>query len=205
MTLQPSLRPLMVAGRPDAPNTLDIFLDFVCPYSAKMARTIDTLVKPKFSPGGEYDGKVKLLFRLQVQPWHSASTLTHEAALAVARVSPENFWKFSLALFEHQDEYFDIPTSHLTPLQIREKLAKLAATIIPADKVEQFKDLLALKSSPNGGVAVTDDLKYNIKYARQNGIHVSPTCLWDGLVANEISSGWGEKEWSEFLKNKIAI
>ena len=27
-------------------------------------------------------------------------------------------------------------------------------------KVENFKELLRLKGSPNGGVAITDDLKY---------------------------------------------
>ena len=63
-------------------------------------------------------------------------------------------------LFKQQGDYFDIPSSTLTPLQIREKLAALAAQVIPASKVEEFNDLLRLKSSPNGGVAVTDDLKY---------------------------------------------
>lgn len=44
-----------------------------------------------------------------------------------------------------------------------------------------------------------------VKFSRQNGIHVSPTVLWDGLVANEISSSWGEKEWTEFLAAKILV
>lgn len=90
-------------------------------------------------------------------------------------------------------------------------------------KVGEIKELLKLKSTPNGGVAVTNDLKYTskfkrlevnsaslrrfslVKYSRQNGIHVSPTALWDGLVANEISSSWGEKEWSEFLAEKVTV
>lgn len=61
---------------------------------------------------------------------------------------------------KRQGEFFDIPTSKLTPLQVREKLAEVAATVIPAGKVDEFKDLLVFKSSPNGGNAVTDDLKY---------------------------------------------
>ena len=78
----------------------------------------------------------------------------------VARVAPQDFWKFSLALFKNQGDYFDIPTSTMTPLEIRAKLAALAAEAIGADKTAQFSDLLALKSSANGGTAVTDDLKY---------------------------------------------
>ncbi len=69
-----------------------------------------------------------------------------------------------MQLFKQQGDYFDIPTSTLTPLQIREKLANLAASLDSklwsGDAGAKFKDLLTLKSSPNGGVAVTDDLKY---------------------------------------------
>lgn len=63
-------------------------------------------------------------------------------------------------LFKHQEEYFDIPTSTLTPLQIREKLAALAGDVIGANAAGEFLELLKLKSTPNGGVAATDDLKY---------------------------------------------
>ncbi|KAF9006742.1 hypothetical protein BDQ17DRAFT_1389502 [Cyathus striatus] len=205
MALQPSLRPLIVAGSADAPHTIDMFLDYVCPFSAKAARTIDTVLRPLFGPGGKYAGKVKIIFRPQVQPWHATSTYVHEAGLAALRSSPENFWAFSLALFNHQEDYFDIPASTLTPLQVREKLAQLASTVIPEGAVDNFSELLKLKGSPNGGTAVTDDLKYTIKFSRQNSIHVSPTVLFDGLVAPEISSSWGEKEWSEFLEKKVTV
>ena len=45
----------------------------------------------------------------------------------------------------------------------------------------------------------------SVKFSRQNGIHVSPTVLWDGLIANEISSSWGEKEWNQFLETKVQV
>jgi hypothetical protein len=48
----------------------------------------------------------------------------------------------------------------MTPLQIREKLASIAAQLITEEQVTRFKELLTLKSTPNGGSAVTDDLKY---------------------------------------------
>jgi len=204
MALQPSLRPLVIAGTYESPHTIDVFWDYVCPFSAKMAQNI-TPVLALFRKGGQYYGKVKVIVRLQVQPWHGSSTFTHEAALAVARVAPDKFWAFTLALFERQTEFFDIPSSTLSPVQIRAKLAEVAETVIGEDKekIAAFKDLLVLKSTPNGGVAVTDELKYTIKFSRQNGIHVSPTVLWDGLVANEVSSSWEEKDWSDFLKAKV--
>ncbi|KAG6373862.1 hypothetical protein JVT61DRAFT_6014 [Boletus reticuloceps] len=200
MALQPSLNPLVVAGTRDAPHTLDVFRD------AKLSRTVDTVLKPRFDKGGKYYGKVKLIVRLQVQPWHASSTLTHEAGLAVVRASPEHYWAFSRKLFDEQENFYDIPSSTLTPLQIREKLAGIAESVIQdKGRVEEFRELLRLKGSPNGGVAVTDDLKYTIKFSRQNGVHVSPTALWDGVVASEISSSWGEEEWSKFLAEKVTV
>jgi hypothetical protein len=72
--------------------------------SAKMALAVENVLKPKFAPNGEFgDSKVKVIIRPQVQPWHATSTFTHEAALAVARVSPESFWPFSLAVSCYQD------------------------------------------------------------------------------------------------------
>jgi len=205
MALQPSLRPTIIAGAHDAPHTLDIFLDYVCPFSAKLSLAIDNVLKPLVDVGGLYYGKVKVIMRLQVQPWHATSTYTHEAGLAVVRAAPEQFWTFSLALFKQQGEFFDGPSSNMTPLQVREKLTNIAAQVITEEQLVMFKDLLKLKPSPNGGIGVTDDLKYTIKFARQNGVHVSPTVLWDGLIANQISSSWGEKEWSEFLAKNVVV
>jgi hypothetical protein len=53
-----------------------------------------------------------------------------------------------------------VPTSTMTPLQIRESLAQLAAGVIGDEKTHELKEQLALKGSPNGGTAVSDDLKY---------------------------------------------
>ncbi|KAI0347510.1 hypothetical protein BDW22DRAFT_1351958 [Trametopsis cervina] len=203
MALQPSLSPLIIAGDISAPHTLEFYLDYVCPYSAKIALAIDGILRPYFAPNGKYAGKVKIIFRNQVQPWHASSTFVHEAGLAVARVAPQQFWPFSLALWKAQEEYFDIPTSDLTPKQIRQKLAELATPFIGEQKREAFVDLLALKTSPNGGVDVTDDLKYTVKFSRQNGIHVSPTAVFDGLIANEISSGWSRDDWDKWLAVKV--
>jgi len=100
--------------------------------------------------------------------------------LQVVRVAPEHFWRFSrkvsasslafwisvrpylVQLFDNQNEFFDVPVSTLTPLQVREKLADIAALVIPEDKINDFKEQLQHPSqgNPNGGVAVTNDLKY---------------------------------------------
>ena len=44
---------------------------------------------------------------------------------------------------------------------------------------------------------------FSAKFSRQNGIHVSPTVMWDGLVANEVSSGWEQQDWINFFESKV--
>ena len=67
-------------------DTRSLLVDYVCPFSAKMVLAIDGVLKPLLSPGGQYDGRVKIIFRNQVQPWHAASTFVHEAGLAVSNI-----------------------------------------------------------------------------------------------------------------------
>jgi len=64
-----------------------------------------------------------------------------------------------MQLFKDQESYFDIPTSTLTPIQIRAKLAELAASVTGSSD-DKFKDALTLKGSKNGGTDVTEDLKW---------------------------------------------
>ena len=39
------------------------------------------------------------------------------------------------------------------------------------------------------------EIKWHSKYARQNGIHVSPTFMIDGLVRADMSSGDAVSDW----------
>lgn len=73
----------VLSGMDMKESTLVKYRALTITISARMANGIQNILKPKFEAGGEYEGKAKVVFRLQVQPWHSASTLTHEAGLAV--------------------------------------------------------------------------------------------------------------------------
>ena len=46
------------------------------------------------------------------------------------------------------------------------------------------------------------EIKWHCKYSRQNGIHVSPTFMVDGLVQSEMSSGDPVSSWVERLLSK---
>ncbi|CDS13661.1 hypothetical protein LRAMOSA05835 [Lichtheimia ramosa] len=187
-------------GAVTAPHTLEIYLDYVCPFSAKIYKRIREQVWPYVEQN--YSGKLQLIFRQQVQPWHATSTLVHEAALAVEKIDATKFFPFSDALFDKQTQFFDEAVENKTRRQLVAEVADIAASVgVPADKVINL--LSAGTEVKNGGNAVTNDLKLCIKIGRQNGIHVSPTVLFDGLQDNSVSSGWELDQWKSYFQSKL--
>jgi len=155
----------------------------------------------------KYPSKVQILFRQQIQPWHPSSTLVHEAGAAVLRLSPDKFWPFSAALFEHQKEFFDVNVVHEARNDTYKRLSKLA-TSVGLDEGKVF-DLLKVSDEPgeggslNVGNQVTDDVKLMVKANRRTGVHVTPTVLFNGIEEGSISSSFTGEQWEEWLDKNI--
>ena len=150
---------------PKSIHTPELYLDYVCPFSAKMFKTVYNSVFPMVQE--RYASKVQFIFRQHIQPWHPSSTLTHEAGAAVLRLAPSKFYEFSNALFEHQVDYFDVNVVHETRNETYQRLAKLAdGAGVPEGQVWE---LLKISDKPgedgslNTGNQVTNDLKLIVK------------------------------------------
>ncbi|KFY07619.1 hypothetical protein V492_06982 [Pseudogymnoascus sp. VKM F-4246] len=215
MALAPKFSGQLFSSLSHAPkvHTLELYLDYVCPFSKKQFETIYEKVFPIIK--SKYTGRINVVFRQQVQPWHPSSTLVHEAGVAALRLDPATFWAYSVVLFKHQTEFFDVNVVNETRNQTYRRLAKLYGALgasgpgtHQADE-EKLYELLAVGDKAGEGGAlnignkVTDDLKLLIKLGRQTGIHVSPTVLWDGLVDNSISSSWTPEQWDKFFEEKL--
>lgn len=190
---------------PKAIHTIELYLDYVCPFSAKMFQTLYNFVLPDVPK--KYPAKVQFLFRQQIQPWHPSSTLVHEAGAAVLSLAPDKFWPFSAALFEHQKEYFDVNVVHESRNDTYKRLAKLAGSV----GLEESKvlELLEISDKPgedgslNTGNKVTDDVKLMVKANRRVGVHVTPTVLFNGIEEGSISSSFTGQQWEEWLDKNI--
>ncbi|KAI5798843.1 hypothetical protein EDC01DRAFT_688460, partial [Geopyxis carbonaria] len=181
-----------------------INLDYVCPFSAKIFKTIYECVKPLVET--QYVKRVQIIFRHQVQPWHPTSTMVHEAALAVEKIDKTKFWEFSKALFENQVDYFDVNTANLSRNEVYQKLDTLATSV--GIGAGETLEILKISDSPvngayNTGNQITTDLKLHIKAARLVGIHVSPSVVFNGNLESTISSGWSEDEWKDWFTKNI--
>ena len=137
-----------------------------------MYNTLYTYILPSIE--SKYDGKLQVVFRQQIQPWHPSSTLTHEAGVAVLKLAPEKFYKFSADLFEKQKEFFDVNVVNETRNKTYERLAKIAGSV----GIEEGKvlDLLRVPDKPgpdgdlNVGNGVTNDIKIMVKVCPHIGI-----------------------------------
>lgn len=181
-------------GPLDARVTLGGHLDYVCPYSKKAYKAIRRQVGP------HYQGQsFRFVFHHQVQPWHPQSSLTHEAGLAVAKVGGEEaFWQFSDALFDSQEDFFDLAVHNKTRPDIHQDLAKLAAQSAGVSQAAVLEELSFPPNDPHPGSNISKVLKWYIKEGRQMGVHVSPTLSVNGLIVDS-SSSWQLDEYRELL------
>jgi hypothetical protein len=89
------------------------------------------------------------------------------------------------AIADHREEFefarhASGPNMDVTPNQIIERLETYSGV--------QLKEAFALPD-------LDREIKWHSKYARQNGIHVSPTFMIDGLVQADMSSGDDVETW----------
>ncbi|KAM3419671.1 hypothetical protein BST61_g3004 [Cercospora zeina] len=191
---------------PETLHTLELFLDYVCPFSKKQFDTIYDHVLPLVTK--TYPSQLQLIFRQQIQPWHPSSTLVHEAGVAVLQTTPTKFWEFSKILFAAQTEYFDANVVNERRNDTYERLAKLAGTVEGIDEKEIYRRL-EISDKPdkeggmNGGNLVTNDIKLLVKANRLQGIHVTPTVMFNGYPENGISSSFTKDDWERWLEKNI--
>ncbi|KAM0563002.1 hypothetical protein ACHAPJ_001845 [Fusarium lateritium] len=194
------------SGVAQTTHILEFYLDYCCPYSAKIFRTLRSDVIPAIKANEGWAKSLTFIFRQQVQPWHPSSTLMHEAGLAVLRLAPERFWDFSAALFDEQKDFFDVSVVNETRNDTYRRLAKVAAKAgVDGDKVYQLleiPDKAGEDGALNAGNQVTNDLKVITKMNRLIGVHVTPTAVYDGVV-QDVSSGWTKDQWVEWLQKNV--
>ena len=190
---------LAVAARPSI--QIELFLDLICPFSAKMFNAVHKEVIPKMA------GKdISFVVQQVPQPWHPQGTYVHEAALAVKQVSPTAYPAYVQAVYDsfvNDGKFKDDDVIDKTRKDIYGDLVGLLK--VPGNDVLNAVDstavakLLELTSTGNSGTSMTQHIKWACKYHRTRGVHVTPTVHVNGLEAGIISSGWTGEQWEKFL------
>lgn len=184
-------------GSSTATNLLEIYLDFVCPYSK---RAFDRLYKEVIPMAQQKFPQVAFQFRHQIQSWHPQTVPVHEAAMAVHDLDPSKFYPFAQLLFDHIEDFYDDKQWDVSRKDLNVYLSQLASQVGVDPK--EFLNRVSRIEKPgehNTGNACTTRLKIAMRITRQNGVHVSPTIVSNGLVYADYSSAWTLGDWEAFL------
>lgn len=154
---------------------LEIFLEPTCPFSARAFGKLDELL----ARAGE--DRLTIKIRLHSQPWHLFSPVVTRAILAASTLAEGKSAAKAVmaAVFAHRDEF--ILVDHCSGPNLDQTPRGLLALI------ERYSG--AVVSVPFEQPDLQAEMKWQARYARQNGIHATPTFMVDGLVAADMSSG----------------
>ncbi|WP_298280972.1 thioredoxin [Acidocella sp.] len=163
------------------PRLFEVFLEPTCPFSVRaFAKLDDTL----HAAGPE---RITLKIHLHSQPWHMYSGVITRAVLAASTLpAGKEAAKTLLAAIAAHRAAFEFehhcagPNMSASPNEI---IARLEA--------HSGLPLAAAFATPG----LDREVKRHTRYARQNGIHASPTFMVDGLVQNDMSSGDDVATW----------
>ena len=170
------------------PRVFEVFLEPTCPFSVKAFGKLDALL----AQAGE--ARITIKIRLQSQPWHMYSGVIMRCILAASTLKSgkEAAKAVMAAVAAHREEFeFDRHCSG----------SNLDAT--PNDIIARVEGYSGVKLADAFATPDLDrEMKWHCKYARQNGIHVSPTFMVNGLVQPDMSSGDTVSDWVlRVLKN----
>jgi len=170
------------------PRVFEAFLEPTCPYSARAFNKLD----PLLAQAGE--DRITIKIRLHSQPWHMYSGVIVRCILAASTLPGGKTAAKSVmaAVVAHREE-FEFERHCRGP--------NLDAT--PHDIIARIENYSGIKLSDAFAIPDLDrEIKWHTKYSRQNGIHVSPTFMIDGLVQSDMSSGDAVADWaSRLLQN----
>lgn len=162
-------------------KTLEVFLEPTCPFSARAFGKLDELLE---RAGPE---RLTVKIRLLSQPWHPFSPAVTRAVLAASTTAGGKAAAKTVlaAVFAHRDE-FDL-VQHASGPNLDLSIRALLALI------ERYSGVAVAAAFEQPGLEA--ELKWHAKYARQNGLHVSPSFMIDGLIVPDMSSGDAVEAW----------
>lgn len=163
------------------PRVFEVFLEPTCPYSARTFNKLDQLL----AEAGE--DKVTLKIRLHSQPWHMYSGVVVRCVLAASTLpGGKEAAKAALAaVFAHRDE-FEFEHHAIGPNR----------DASPNDLIRRLEGYTGLELMDAFSIIGLDKaVRWHTRYARQNGVHVSPSFMIDGIVQPDMSSGDDVADW----------
>ncbi|HET7715978.1 MAG TPA: thioredoxin [Bauldia sp.] len=185
MTAHEASRPVPSLTLGHGRTELEAFLEPTCPYSKRAFEKFPALVA---AAGAE---RLTIRIRFLSQPWHLYSGVVTRAVLAAAAAcGAETGLKVMAGIYREREAFeFDDhcrgANMDRTPADILRAISALAG--------EDLTVAFCWKS-------VDRALRWNVRYARQMGVHSSPSFAIERMVEPQMSSGQSVDEWLALLR-----
>jgi len=163
------------------PRLFEMFLEPTCPYSVKAYAKLDETLE---LAGAD---RITIRIRLQSQPWHLYSGVVVRCILAASTLpAGKAAARAVMTAVAAEREAYEF-TRHCSG-------PNMDAT--PNDIIARLEAQSGLALAEAFALPTLDrEIKLHCRYARQNGIHVSPSFMIDGLVQADMSSGDAPSAW----------
>jgi len=171
-------------------NIFEIFIEPTCPFSSKALGKLEALLD---AVGRE---QMTLKIRLQSQPWHLFSGVVTRCVLAASTLDDgrDQAWAVLAGVAAHREEF--VLENHATGANRKASIDDVIARVEHYSGVE----LAAAFAIPDLDSAII----WHCKYARQNGIHSTPTFMLNGLVRPDMGSGDAVSDWAAAIRAQSA-
>ncbi|HEU0278070.1 MAG TPA: thioredoxin domain-containing protein [Rhodanobacteraceae bacterium] len=168
-------------------NAFEIFIEPTCPFCAKVIGKFEALLAT-VDPDA-----VTVKLRLHSQPWHLFSGVATRCVLAASTLDHgrDRAWDVLKAIKEHREEFV---LEHHATGTARER--SVNGTLALIERYSGIKLADAFAQPELEGL-----MSWHAKYSRQNGIHVSPTFMVNGIVAPKLGSGDPIETWIAAIRD----
>lgn len=167
-------------------NIFEMFVEPTCPFSVRAMGKLEPLLA---AVGAE---NVTIKLRLQSQPWHLLSGIVTRCVLAASTLDNgrDTAWTVLNAVGKHREEF--VMENHCAGPNRQATPDDIIA------RIEQYSGVALITA-----FAIPDldrETKWHCKYARQNGIHASPTFMLNGLIRPDLGSGDDVSTWADAIR-----
>ncbi|MGE0419154.1 MAG: DsbA family protein [Acetobacteraceae bacterium] len=163
------------------PRAFEVFLEPTCPFSVRAFSKLDDLLEQAGTD------RITVKIRLHSQPWHMYSGVIVRCILAASTLAGGKDAAKSVlaAVAAHREEF-----------EFERHCRGSNMGVSPNGIIARIEAYSGLKLAAAFAIPDLDrEIKWHTRYARQNGIHVSPTFMIDGLVQPDIGSGDAVSDW----------
>lgn len=203
----------------EGPQTVEFWLDYTCPYSAKSCVSLETFLIPKIVQGGPWYGQVRFLIRPYIQPWHPIGGWITGAAMAFGHAFSTSgteedgplWFKAFAELFRRQKDFKGEEMWDTSIEGIQKLACEIAGGVYAREKGGTVEDAAAKVHAAiyppprTRTMPETADIKYFTRLGRQNGIHWTLSVVVNGIYDPAPQSNWQEEEWvAWFAKQGIS-